>query len=820
MTRHLGVSDFGRFQTIISLITVVATVTDAGMATLGVREYAQRFGADRDGLMRTLLGLRLALTLLGVLIATAIALAVGYEWELVLGTALAGLGLALIVVQTTLTIPLAADLRNAALTALDVLRQALTVAGYVALVVAGATVVAFLGVTVPVGIVLVVVAATLVRGRVSLRPSVQLAEWGVLLRAAAAFAMATAVGTIYLYTSQILTAAVSDARDTGLFSASFRVFVVIAAIPGLLLTVAFPLLSRAARDDRERLAYAVHRLFDTTTILGLGAAVGLVVGAPGVIEVMAGPDFADAAPALRIQAATLVATFVLAPIGFALLSLHAHRAILVANVVALAVMVGSVASLAPSLGPEGAAAGTVLGESALAAGYLWGLRRSAPTVAPGFGRGLRALSVAVPCLAFVALPASVAGGRGRGPDRLRDPARRCACGARGADGAGSAAGGPLSALRVGMNLVPIAREGGGIARYAVELVRALGERADVELHLFTSLDAPEDLAPGRWSPPARVTRLPVRVDGPPLHLAAQFGAVPALAALRRLEIVHSPANAGPVGIPGTASVITFHDTTWLRAPEQWGTPEAVRTMKRVAVPTVRRARRVIAGSRAAAADLERMLGVPAERIDVAPYGVRIEPDAPATPEGELRARLRLGEAPVVLCVAQKRPYKNQESLIRALTAEGLSAARLVLPGAHSEYETVLKGLALRLGVADRVVFPEWLEEPDLEGLYRLARCVALPSRLEGFGLPVLEAMARGVPVACSDRSALPEVAGDAAILFDPDDEGAVAAALARLLSDADLRDRLKTLGLARAARFTWQATADATLSSYRRALGR
>jgi O-antigen/teichoic acid export membrane protein len=404
VTRHLGVSDFGRFQTIISLITVVATVTDAGMATLGVREYAQRSGADRDRLMRTLLGLRLGLTLIGVIVASLIALAVGYDWDLVLGTALAGVGLALVVVQTTLTIPLVAELRNVALMLIDVLRQALTVAGYVALVLIGASIVAFLGVTVPVGIVLVVVAAALVRNRISLRPSLELAEWSKLLRAAAAFAMATAVGTIYLYTSQILTAAVTDARDTGLFSASFRVFVVIAAIPGLLLTVAFPLLSRAARDDRERLAYAVHRLFDTTAILGLGAAVGLVVAAPSVIQVMAGEEFADAAPVLRIQAATLVATFVLAPIGFALLSLHSHRPILVANLVALATMLASVAALASGFGPEGAAAGTVLGESVLAVGYVLALRRTEPDVVPVFGRALRALVVAVPCLGFVAFP--------------------------------------------------------------------------------------------------------------------------------------------------------------------------------------------------------------------------------------------------------------------------------------------------------------------------------------------------------------------------------------------------------------------------------
>jgi O-antigen/teichoic acid export membrane protein len=221
-----------------------------------------------------------------------------------------------------------------------------------------------------------------------------------MLRNAAAFAMATAVGTIYLYTSQVLTAAVTDGRETGLFSASFRVFVVVATIPGLLILVAFPLLSRAARDDRKRLAYAVHRLFDTTTVLGLGAAIGLVVGAASIIDVMAGAGFRDAVPALRIQGITLIASYALAPIGFALLSLHAHRAILVVNAIALAVMLASVGALAATFGAEGAAAGTVIGEWTLAGGYLIALWRSASGVAPRFGRAARGLVASVPCFAL------------------------------------------------------------------------------------------------------------------------------------------------------------------------------------------------------------------------------------------------------------------------------------------------------------------------------------------------------------------------------------------------------------------------------------
>jgi glycosyltransferase involved in cell wall biosynthesis len=376
----------------------------------------------------------------------------------------------------------------------------------------------------------------------------------------------------------------------------------------------------------------------------------------------------------------------------------------------------------------------------------------------------------------------------------------------------------VTPLRVGLNLIPIGARAGGVGSYAKELAGALASRGDLELHLFVSRDAPDSLVPDGPDQAPRVTRLPVHLSGPPLHLAAQFGAIPALALARRLDVVHSPANAGPVRIPSVASIITLHDTIWARAPDDWGSRAAVRTMYRVALPTVRRADRVVAVSADAARDIQELFGIPAERIDVAHHGVRGAEAAVATPESELRARLGLGSAPVVLCVAQKRPYKNQEALVRALAREGLEDVRLALPGARTPYEDRLRQLAAELGVADRIHLLGWVTDADLEGLYQLAACVALPSRLEGFGLPVLEAMARGVPVACSDRTAMPEVAGDAAVLFDPDDPAALAGALRRLLRDGELRERLVALGLARAAGFTWAAAADATVASYRRAL--
>jgi glycosyltransferase involved in cell wall biosynthesis len=376
-------------------------------------------------------------------------------------------------------------------------------------------------------------------------------------------------------------------------------------------------------------------------------------------------------------------------------------------------------------------------------------------------------------------------------------------------------------LRVGVDLVWMGARAGGVGRYARELLAALAARGDVELHLFSGRDTPVDLRDAPWAPSVRWTSLPVGVEGPPLHLAATFAAIPALAAARRLDVLHGPANVVARAAPGVARVVTMHDAIWRRAGADWGPPAAIRAMDRWSAPSVRRADRVIADSAATADDLVALLGLDEERLDVVPLGVRApDPGAPATSERELRERFALGDGPVILCVAQKRRYKRQDVLVRALAALDDPTVRLVLPGESTPFEAELRALAADLGVAERVHLVDWVSEADLEGLYALATCVALPSALEGFGLPVLEAMVRGVPVACSARSALGEVAGDAALTFDADDQAAVDAAVRRLLTDAALRDDLAVRGRAHAAAFTWERTTQGTVEAYRRAVRR
>ncbi|HEY3759893.1 MAG TPA: oligosaccharide flippase family protein [Solirubrobacteraceae bacterium] len=404
LTRHLGRVSFGQYTTVISLAAVVSSVTDAGMSALGTREYAMRSGAERDALMRDLLGLRVALTLIGVLIATAFALIAGYPPALLAGTALAALAVVVMVFQHTLSIPLTTRLRLGYLSGLEVARQAVTGVLLVGLVLLGAGVLPLLAVALVANLLLLPPTAALVRGEISMRMSIRPRRWVKLLRLTVAFSLASAANTIYLFTAQIITSLVASGVQSGLFAASFRIFIALAAIPGILVTVSLPVLARAARDDRARLSYALQRTFEASMLVGMAAAIAVIGGARFMIAVVAGPEYAAAADALRIEGGVLLASFVLAGWGFGLLALHRHRAMLLANLAALAVSSILTVILARADGARGAALASVCGETTLALLYLVGLIRGSPELRPELGAAAKIVLAAIPALAVALLP--------------------------------------------------------------------------------------------------------------------------------------------------------------------------------------------------------------------------------------------------------------------------------------------------------------------------------------------------------------------------------------------------------------------------------
>lgn len=305
----------------------------------------------------------------------------------------------------------------------------------------------------------------------------------------------------------------------------------------------------------------------------------------------------------------------------------------------------------------------------------------------------------------------------------------------------------------------------------------------------------------------------VDVGNRPIWVAAEMVAVPRVAQRARADLVHSLGNTGPLWTKSRRTA-TIHDLIHHRIPQPTTISRGART---ITGATARRSDRVIVPATQTRDDLVELLGMPTDRIDVVHNGVS-PPTVPATPEEELRPRLGLGDRPIVLSPSARQPHKNLPRLLEAHALLSAPRPLLVLPGYPTHSDTELAEQAERLGIAGDVRFLGWVDDADLEGLYLAAELLVFPSLYEGFGLPVAESMLRGLPVACSNRGALAEIAGDAARLFDPEDPQAIATAVQTVLDDHALRTQLIAAGRAQAARFTWHGSADGYVRSFQRAL--
>jgi O-antigen/teichoic acid export membrane protein len=373
LIRHLGPTDFGRYTAVISVVTILTTVAEGGLTSIGVREFSILQPPRRERFLAELTGFRLVTTALGVAAAVGFSALSGYDGEMVLGSAIVGLGLMLLGAQFSYAIPLQSQLRLGWVTVLELVRQAVTVALIVVLVSAGASLVPFFWVTVVGSALALGLTVLVVRRTVPLFPSFRVREWHRLLALAVPFGAANAVGAVYVYLAVVVLSLVSTKQETGYFGASFRVFLVLGAVASLLVASAFPILARAARGDESRLAYAVQRLWEILLLVGVGVALCTAVGAGVAIDVVAGADFEPSIDVLRILSPALLATYLIAVWGYALLSLSLYRGILLANLAALIVSLGLTLVLGTAYGAEGAAAAAVCGEGALAAGYALAL---------------------------------------------------------------------------------------------------------------------------------------------------------------------------------------------------------------------------------------------------------------------------------------------------------------------------------------------------------------------------------------------------------------------------------------------------------------
>jgi O-antigen/teichoic acid export membrane protein len=402
--RYLGPDDAGKYVTVLAIVAIVGTMLDGGLHSLAVREASVRRGAERRTVIADLLGIRLLLGLAAIVLASAFSTVAGYEQSLVLGAALGSVALVFWSVQLILAAPLVASLRLGWVTAIDAFRQAAAVVLVLAAVWAGLGLLAFFAIPIPVTVAAVVWTMLLVYRDVALVPSFRTSRWRPLLRDIVPYGLAAAAGFLYFRVAVVLLSLVSTERETGLYSAAFRIVEVLMIVPQLAVGAILPILARAASDDPDRLAYAVRRAFRGAAVFGCGLAVVLAIGAPFTIALVAGPEFAEAVDMLRVQAVGLGVALVTSVFTYALLSLRLHRELLLANGAALSVSVGLTLVLGSAWGGMGAATAVLVAELCLAAGAVWLLLRRSAAMAPEWFFLPRVLAAGLATATLAAVP--------------------------------------------------------------------------------------------------------------------------------------------------------------------------------------------------------------------------------------------------------------------------------------------------------------------------------------------------------------------------------------------------------------------------------
>lgn len=361
----------------------------------------------------------------------------------------------------------------------------------------------------------------------------------------------------------------------------------------------------------------------------------------------------------------------------------------------------------------------------------------------------------------------------------------------------------------------------GVGRYVIALSEALvREQSAVDLHV-AGLDADRALFP--WVGDARWISIPAAMAGGAANLCWHQLRLNRVVQPYQIELVHIPSYRRMLWHCGVPQVATIHDCAPFILRDKYDAARGF--FGRVLVPMLaRRVRHVIAVSDTTAKDVVRFMRVPAARVTVVPNGIDhqmfVPPDAPAI--AEFRQRKHLQQAFFLYVARLEHPAKNHLRLIRAFEAlaqSGAFSGQLILPGAPWHGSDVITQAVAASPCRERIRLEGFVDNAELPLWYAAAEALVFPSLMEGFGLPLLEAMACGTRIACADATSLPEVAGPAGILFDGLDESSITAAMKRLTRmDASERRHRETLGMEWAAGFTWSAHAAAAARIYRETL--
>jgi len=357
-------------------------------------------------------------------------------------------------------------------------------------------------------------------------------------------------------------------------------------------------------------------------------------------------------------------------------------------------------------------------------------------------------------------------------------------------------------LRIGVNalyLIP-----GGVGGTEIYLRSLLGALAEIdprnEYFVFTNLETGPDLVPAALN----FSHVPqsVRAERRPARILWEQLALPLAARRRRLDVLFNPGFTAPL-LASCPQVTVFHDMQHKRHPEFF---------RRFDLPfwrmllywSAHRSRRLIAVSEATRDDLLAFYRLPPGKIAVVPHGVD---------ERMFGIAAVRSPEPFVLCVSTLHPHKNIARLLQAFAElrRDRPDLKLVLAGLKGFFSREVEARIAALGLGEAVRITGWLPREELYELFRTAWAFVYPSTFEGFGMPVAEAMAAGVPTACSDIRPIRDVAGDAALLFDPLDTATMTAALRRLVADVPERARLIAAGSGRTRQFSWSRAAAATL---------